>query len=125
MENLVINPTKTTFGINFNSEAGALDISGTSYPDNAIEFFKPILDWVKEFTEAKNNDTLIIQFKVNYYNTSSSKYLFKMLEMVEKFHSKGNNVEIIWHYYEGEEDMLDTWKELIEELDLPYKIEMD
>lgn len=124
MENLIINPTKTTFGIYFNSDSGALDISGTSYPDNAIEFFKPILDWVKEFTETKS-EPVLIQFKVNYYNTSSSKYLFKMLEMVENYRSKGNKVDIIWHYYEGEEDMLDTWKELIEELDLPYKIEMD
>ncbi len=124
MENLIISPTKTTFGVNFNVEKGALDISGTSYPDNAIEFFKPILDWVKEFTETKN-DPLLIQFKVNYYNTSSSKYLFKMLEMIENYYKKGNEVDLIWHYYEGEEDMLDTWKELIDELDLPYKIEMD
>ncbi len=124
MENLIINPTKTTFGVCFNAEKGTLDISGTSYPDNAIEFFKPLLDWVKQYTENMDS-ALLIQFKVNYYNTSSSKYLFKMLEMVENYFTKGHEVEIIWHYYEGEEDMLDTWKELIEELDLPYRIEMD
>ncbi len=124
MQNLIIEPTKMTFGISFSAEKGNMVISGTSYPDNAIEFFRPILDWVKEFTETRN-EPVILQFRVNYYNTSSSKYIFKMLEMFENYHAKGNNVEIVWHYYEGEEEMLETWKELINELDLPYKIEMN
>ncbi len=124
MKNLIIDPTKTSFGIIFNAKEATLNISGTSYPDNAIEFFRPILDWVKNFTETRT-DPLLLQFKVNYFNTSSSKYLLKMLEMIESYHAKGNGVEIIWHYFDGEEDMLETWKELINELELPYKVEMD
>jgi len=124
MENITISPTKKSFGITCNGEKGIIDITGISYPENAIEFFTPVLDWVKQFTE-NNNMPLLLQFKVNYYNTSSSKYLFKMLEILEKYYNKGNKVEVKWYYCEGEEDMLESWKEMMEEFKLPYSIEMD
>ena len=124
METLKINSSKTTFGINTDLENGILEITGTSYPDNAIDFYMPVLDWVKEFTETQNRPLEVI-FKVNYYNTSSSKYLFKMLEMLEGYHVKGNVVNVIWHYYDGEEDMLEAWRELIDELNLPFQVEID
>jgi len=124
MENITISPTKKSFGIICNGEKGTIDITGISYPENAIEFFNPVLDWVKQFIENKNMP-LLIRFKVNYYNTSSSKYLFKMLEILERYYNKGNEVEVKWSNSEGEEDMLESWREMMDEFKLPYNIEMD
>ncbi len=123
MKELILAPTKTTFGINFDYLNGVLNFSGTSYPDNAIEFFQPLTDWVKEFT-LNEDRPLIVNFNVNYFNTSSSKYLFKILELIDEYKNSGHTVEIYWHYIEGEEDLLDSWKELVDELDLEYEIVM-
>ncbi len=122
MNDLVIDPTKTTFGIYFDSKKGNLEIFGNSYPNNPIEFFKPILNWIKEFTKTRN-DPITLRFNVNYYNTSSSNYIYKMLEMIESYKKNGNKTEIIYLYYEGEEDMLDSWNEIMDELNLSCTIE--
>ncbi len=47
MENLIIEGSKTKAYINFNKDSGLLEIGGESYPENALEFFKPVYDWLK------------------------------------------------------------------------------
>lgn len=45
MEILNIEPFLQTPEISFNHETGILYLSGKSYPGDAIEFYKPIIDW--------------------------------------------------------------------------------
>jgi hypothetical protein len=121
MKELIIEPTKTTFFVNFDFSNGIIRFSGNSFPENAIEFFQPLIDKLK-LSLRNYKKPLKVIFQVNYFNTSSSKYLFKIMEVLEQHQNKGNEVEVIWHFVEGEEDMLETWSELIGELDLEFKI---
>ena len=53
MDNLKIAAGKTTPGVSFESRKGELSIVGESYPENSVEFFKPLLDWLDEYLENK------------------------------------------------------------------------
>ena len=121
MKEIVIEPTKTTFGVEFNFSKGKLRFTGNSYPENAIEFFQPLINKLKAFLKSSRKP-LVVVFDVNYFNTSSSKYLFKIMELIDEYKKRGNDVQIYWHFFDGEEDMLETWRELMNELDLEFSV---
>lgn len=121
MKEFVIEPTKTTFAIMFDFSTGILQFSGNSYPENVIEFFLPLIERLKNYLKSCRKPLKVI-FRVNYFNTSSSKYLFKIMELLDQHRRKGFEVDIHWHFAEGEEDMLEIWKELMGELDLDFQV---
>jgi hypothetical protein len=53
MQKLIIPPTKATFGINFDPAKNVFEINGNSFPPNAMEFYEPIVDWVRNFFRGK------------------------------------------------------------------------
>ena len=46
MENLTLEGTPKTPTVSFSKDAGVLEIKGRSIPENSIEFYKPLLDWI-------------------------------------------------------------------------------
>jgi hypothetical protein len=122
MQKLYIPATKTTFAINFDPDLNLLEFIGKSYPSNALEFFNPLLNWVDNYLSQAGEETISISFKVSYFNTSSSKYIFEILELFNTYHNEKGNVKVLWHYFEDEDDVLDAWKELAMELDIPYEV---
>ena len=54
MENLQINKTKYTMAVNFNKDTGILEMAGSSYPENALDFFGPIIYWIKDYISRVN-----------------------------------------------------------------------
>ena len=86
MKDLQIAPTKTTPLIDFFA-SGKLIFAGSAYPENAKEFFDPIIDWIIEL------ETEIVDFDliVEYINTSAAK---KLLELLQKLHTALSNKSI-------------------------------
>lgn len=106
MEDLQIEPTKNTPLIDFYS-SGKLVIAGSAHPENAIEFFQPIMDWIMELRAEEVDLDLIIE----YINTSSAK---KLLELLLKLDSNEfiKNLKVKWFYEEWDEDGLETGQAL-------------
>lgn len=123
MENLIILPTKSTLSVNFNAKYGILDLSGSSYPDNSSEFFQPLYNWIEQYIKEINNP-IELNFRINYFNTSSSKCLYKLLSILLKYYQNNGKLSVTWHYNEGDDDILDAFKELVIDLSLPYKIDL-
>lgn len=121
MQKLIIPPTKATFGINFDPAKNVFEISGNSFPPNAMEFYEPIVNWVKTYLTNDVQDPITIDFRVNYYNTSSSKYIFRILELFHEHNSEAHNVKINWYSYDDEDELYEDWCSLIQDLDLPHE----
>jgi hypothetical protein len=119
-KDLIIEPTRTTFGIEFFFEQRLLRFSGDSYPENAFDFFNPLLQWIKKLVN-HSRIPVLVEFRVNYFNTSSSKYLFQILEMLHAYRSKGNTVSVTFFMQENGDDTFETWRELMDELELPFE----
>ena len=118
---LKIEASPTSFGIEFKGSEGLLRFLGNSYPENAVDFFQPLLQWVHDYVRIPRKHTLV-EFRVNYFNTSSSKYLFQIMEFICAFHAKGNPVKVIWVSNEENNEMLDTWHEIMGELEMDYEV---
>jgi hypothetical protein len=120
MNNLIIEKTKYTMDINFNKDSGILEMSGSSYPENALEFFGPITDWLKEFIRVVQKN-LTMNIRLNYLNTSSTKCILDIFEILDSYHKSLGHVLVKWLYAENDEDIRETGEELAE--DFEFQIE--
>lgn len=119
-KDLIVEPTRTSFGVEFLFDQRLMRFSGDSYPENAYDFFHPLFQWVNKLVH-HSHQPIFVEFRVNYFNTSSSKYLFQILEALHAFHENGNTVHVRFFMQENGEDTFETWKELMDELELPFE----
>lgn len=119
MEPLIIENTEDTPGINFNPSENTFVISDRSWPENAIEFYKPIFVWLEEYFKSPN-DKSVFEFKLEYFNTASAKQIAKLLLILEKF-SNQSDITIKWHYEKGDFDMLTSGTRYAKLLNVKYE----
>ncbi len=120
MEKIVIEPTSETPKVVLDKENGVFEFSGNSFPEDVITFFSPILSWFEEYTNTPNARTEVI-FNLEYYNTSSSKMILKLLEKCKTLHRKGHDIEVQWHFQEDDEDMIEAGEDYSENVKIPFK----
>ena len=114
MESLLIEATKHSPRVEL-LPTGVINIEGRSIVEDSIMFFEPILKWIK----GCSSQSLNIDIKLEYINTSSSKQLFNMLKIIHG-NFPASNVQVKWYYEEGDEDTLELGKEFESETMLPF-----
>ena len=118
MESLNLPKTQYTLGVDLNSETGVLAMTGASYPENALEFFQPIFSWLESYTSDIKN-VVHFNFKVDYLNTSSTKCIMEILEILEEYGGKGGDVDINWFFEKDDEDILEIGEDLTDDIEIP------
>jgi len=120
MENLNIKATDQSLQIDFKTD-GILTLKGISTPDNVTDFFNPVFNWVKEYSES-NPSQLNLDMYIDYLNTSSTRVLVEFLALVRSIKDKGVSTSVIWKYEEDDEDMLELGEEIgvISEIDMNF-----
>lgn len=121
MEKLTIEGTPKTPTIKFDPETGKLLIQGRSIPENSIEFYKPLVDLLEEYTSTPKESTKV-DIVLEYFNTSSSKCILDVFKKLEKIKSNGSEVVINWHYEEDDEDMLEAGEDYQAIINIPFKM---
>ncbi len=106
MEILFLEATSDTPKVRLDALMGTFEISHRCFPEDASGFYSPIIEWIKNYTKTPNATTHF-NFKLEYFNTASSKQLFKILLLLEEL-SKENEVIISWHYNKEDSDMLSS-----------------
>jgi len=118
MNNLNLEGTAKTPTINFNTN-GELLIKGRSIPENSVEFYKPVIDWLSEYNNSPQAETKV-KVQLEYFNTSSSKCIldvFKKLEALEN-----TNLSIAWYYEEDDEDMLEAGEDYMAIISIEFEM---
>lgn len=110
MENLLIEPTAKTPLIDF-SLSGKLVIAGSAFPENAKDFFEPVINWVSELQSEQINLDLILE----YMNTASAKKILELLKNLES-NLKIQNLTVNWYYDKEDEDSLEAGQILADTL---------
>ena len=121
MNDLILEKTKNTLGINCNVMNGKISIEGSSYPEDAMTFFNPLFDWIEEYI-SKIKKNMQIDLIIDYLNTSSIKCIIDFLEILEEYYKTGKDIIIIWHYKKNDIDMMETGEEFQEQLEVPFEI---
>ena len=115
MENLIIKSTKYTPSIDFDCESGKLSIVGKSYPENTFEFYKPVIEWVKEYFENALCRKTAIVLDLEYLNSSSLKAYFDLFDILEIAQEKGQDIGIHWLYDKDDDISEETGEDFIED----------
>ena len=88
MENLLIQATGITPKISFDIDQKVFEISGESRPENVKDFFDPILSWLNSyFNNLISNDLHTFKIKLEYFNSSSAKYLLSLLKNISLYYT--------------------------------------
>ncbi len=113
--------TPKTPKLNFDGENGLFEICGRSIPENSVEFYSPVIEWLDQYIlNPKESITLIV--KLEYFNTSSSKCLVDIFRRLERMHQMGVKIYIKWYYEQEDEDMQDSGMDFKEIIKLPMEM---
>ncbi|MFW6222336.1 MAG: DUF1987 domain-containing protein [Bacteroidota bacterium] len=121
MEPIQIEGSPKTPAVVFNSESGTLEIKGRSIPENSIEFYKPLVDWLENYARQPLESTKV-NIQLEYFNTSSSKCILDVFKKLESIHKNGKEVIINWYYEEDDEDMLEAGEDYESIIRVPFKM---
>lgn len=121
METLIIEGSPKTPSVKFDVE-GTLEIKGRSIPENSIEFYKPMVDWLDTYS-TKSKPVTNVNIQLEYFNTSSSKCILDVFKKLEGIHKSGSSQIVInWHYEEDDEDMLEAGEDYQAIISVPFKM---
>jgi len=121
MEPISIEGTAKTPTVKFDATSGVMEIKGRSIPENSIEFYKPLVDWLDEYaTGAQDNTKVNVQLE--YFNTSSSKCILDVFKKLEAINKGKSEVTINWYYEEDDEDMLEAGEDYESIIRVPFKM---
>jgi len=121
MESLLIEGTAKTPSIKFDPFSGTIEIKGRSIPENSIEFYKPMVDWLDKYAKSPKPQTKV-NIQLEYFNTSSSKCILDVFKKLEEIHKSNNQVVINWYYEEDDEDMLEAGEDYESIIRVPFKM---
>ncbi len=121
MEELIIEGSPKTPTIKFNPETGYLLVRGRSIPENSIEFYKPLIDWIDAYAGRADGNTEV-NIQLEYFNTSSSKCILDVFKRLEQIKNAGKGVTVKWHYEVDDEDMLEAGEDYQAIINLPFQM---
>ena len=126
MQALIINSTDCSPKIIFNPKENVFEISGDSRPENANEFYSPVLKWLDNYKAEtaieKPVNKLSFKLDFEYLNSISIKYAFEILKRIEAIKHDGSDVEVLWYYNKRDEDIMDNGHEFTTLVDVPMHV---
>lgn len=96
MNILDIASTEKSPKIYGNIEDGYFEVTGRSLPEDSLEFYLPVREWLDELLQS-NIPSIQVKLHIEYFNTSSSKFFMDVVRDL-KSASATKNVSIQWIY---------------------------
>ena len=121
MEIIVRDGTPKTPSVRLDGTTGIIEVKGRSIPENSVEFYKPLIDWLEKYGASPGANT-VVNIQLEYFNTSSSKCILDIFKKLELINKKGNPVEINWYYEEDDEDMFEAGEDYQSIISLNFKM---
>jgi len=116
METIIFEGTTDTPKVILDKNGSTFEISGRSLPEDAAGFYQPILNWIEGYAVNPNPETKF-NFRLEYFNTASSKLILDLLSALEDI--KG--ISINWYSDEDDEDMQEAGEEFSELVEIPFQ----
>lgn len=109
MENLLIEGSTGEYfvpSVNFDAPSGKCVISGESYLEDSVAFYEPLLKWLERYMQ-EINKPIDFEFKLTYFNTSSSKRILDIFRLLKDYEKNGGLVKVNWYYEDDDTDILE------------------
>jgi hypothetical protein len=125
MDIICLEETKSTPSVLFDTNKNVFHIIGKSLPENAMDFYKPLYDWVEEFCNTNKDKGIELNVELEYLNSSSIKLVFLIFNKVNDHFLNAETDEKIcinWGYNVQDELIKMKGEEFKEYLDLPFNV---
>ena len=131
MDSIVLKGTEATPKVVLDSVNNTFEISGESRPENTSKFYNPIINWLTNYSSVlyfqKNqygkSRKMSMRFQLDYFNSTSAKFILDIFIQIEKMHKEGYEAEIVWQYDKRDIDMKESGMEfskLVKTLPVKY-----
>ncbi|MEQ9062657.1 MAG: DUF1987 domain-containing protein [Vicingaceae bacterium] len=122
MERFILEGSLTTPSVIMDPETGLIELKGKSIPENSFEFYEPLYEWIRQYSEQPKDKTKV-SLAMEYFNTSSSKEFMKFFKELEQLHLKGlTAVSVDWYHEEDDEEMMEMGESLKKEISVPIEV---
>jgi len=98
---------------------GNIKIKGRSIHENVADFYQAALTWADEYVNDPP-DTTFVDIQLEYFNSSSAKYIIQLLQRLRLVVLKNKKFYINWFYENGDEDILERGEYFSSVLDIPF-----
>lgn len=123
MQTLNIPASATSPAVVFEQEKETLLIYGSSYPGNAPAFYDPLLAWAGETCASAEIKKLHLEFNFKFINSSSIKYVMKLVELIKNVGTEnGKSITIHWRYPEEDGDLRELGESISQYFNLPTEL---
>ncbi|WP_456459558.1 DUF1987 domain-containing protein [Reichenbachiella sp.] len=119
--NYVIKATSETPFVALEMANRTLLIKGTSHPENPREFYDKV-DKLLAFYLADGRKSLTVNLSLEYFNTSSARYLYLLMTQLKEYQEDGMDINVNWYYKIDDEDMLLSGKNFSSYTQLELKL---
>jgi hypothetical protein len=105
MDNFYIAPTPSSPEVDFRFDQHQLHLRGESYPENAAAFYGEVIAQLRNYLAGADGRSIEIHIALAYFNSSSTKMLFNLIEALDDAVEAGNQVALHW-YHDAEDDTI-------------------
>ena len=106
MDDYLITGDGAIPSITLSKKENVLRLEGRSIPDDSFSVYNPVLEWIMDYVKDPNEHSNLEIF-FDYFNTSTHKYLIKILKEFNKI----NGAKVVtWSYDEEDDDLLEAGK---------------
>jgi len=128
MKSYYVSGTPVSPTVDFNIDTRVLEISGYSRPENVRDFYFPIIQWLDELnTFLVNNRSMntsiepfTFNFKFIYFNSSSAKFIYDIIIMLNSFQKDGFPLKLYWYYDADDDELREAGEELSDMANVPF-----
>ena len=122
MNRITIIGDEKQAGIDFDAASGTLKLTGRSIPEDSVDFFGPLIEWVRQYGENPQPKT-VIDCYLEYFNTSSAKLILDIFKEAENIHTGGKSKVVIrWKHDKGDLDIMEAGKDYSLIVAVPFEV---
>ena len=111
MEVIEIAETASSPGIILDPEKNKFVFTGRSLPEDPLDFYNPVMVWMEKYRQTPIEGA-VFEFKLNYFNTASSKVFFSLFQVIDKINLEHTGVDnrIAIYTSEDDEDLIELFE---------------
>lgn len=117
MAKFIVEPTDRSPAVCFDFDSRSLKISGESYPEDVIAFYRPVFTALDQFLDEQNTNDVRFDFELVYFNSGSAKAIMMIMEKLDDAARNGTEVEVHWYYDQEDDTMEELGGEFGEDLE--------
>jgi len=108
--------TRTTPYILIDEEKSFIRFEGESYLEDIISFFNDINEWLEKYL-ASDFKKLTFDCALEYFNSSTAKFLYNMLRIMDESAASGKKVVVNWIIAKDDEMLIECGEDFKEEME--------